>query len=166
MTSREFEPIFERSAETDRDWERGSIEDYSSYVYRDYETFILLEDIGVVIKSLEEDVEAFLNILDGGSGSLANSEGNALKRILDELGASPVAAAFVEDEADEYEQSYDGKCGEISVQNYPVAGCLGIGLAYSGANDRRGELYVDIVALSKARRQQKRRRTSPRASPG
>ena len=138
---------FERSVEDDRAWERGSFEDYFSYVYGEYVTFILLEDIGVVIKSLEEDVEAFLNILDGGSGSLANSESNNLKRILDELGASPIAAAFVEDEADEYEQSYDGKCGEISVQSYPVAGCLGIGLAYSGANDRRRELYVDMVVL-------------------
>ena len=134
---------FERSAETDRAWERGSIEDYSSYVYRDYETFIILEDIGVVIKSAEEDVKAFLNILNGGSGSLANAEGNDLKRILDELGASPVLAAFVEDE-----DSNDSKCSETwGVQNYPVAGCLGIGLAYSGSNNGRGELYVDIVAL-------------------
>ncbi len=137
----EIRASYERVAQDDK-WEPGSYGGYDGYDIGYGDAVIILEDRGVVIKSLEEDVGAFLDILNSGSGSLENTEGNDLKRILDELGGSPAVAAFVEDE-----DSNDSHCGDIWLQRYPVAGCIAIGSAFSGSDDSRGELYVDIVAI-------------------
>ena len=101
------------------------------------EIVVLLEDKGIIYKSSEEGVRDLMDILNSGSGSLADAEAedNELKRILDELGGSPaVVATVVKEDSD------DDDCGNIvGSGDDGVAGCMGFGSAYSGSDDTKDE---------------------------
>ena len=128
--------------------ERLSYGGYDGYTTWRGEIVVLLEDKGMIYKSSEEGVRDLLDILNSGSGSLADveAEDNELKRILDELGGSPaVVATVVKEDSD------DDDCGNI-VGSDDVAGCMGIGSAYSGSDDAKDEVYVDIVVLFSSER--------------
>ena len=137
-----------RAAYEEENEERLSYGGYDGYTNWGGEIVVLLEDKGMIYKSSEDGVRALLDILNSGSGSLADAEAedNELKRILDELGGSPaVMATVVKEDSD------DDNCGNI-VFSDDVAGCMGIGSAYSGSDDAKDEVYVDIVVLFSSER--------------
>ena len=114
----------------DRGFEKDSYKGYELWDGDD--NYALLEEEGAVIRTRgEDDIKDVIKIIDGGSGSLADSEDSDLKRLLDKLGSSPAVIAIAGDDI----------CGDA------VSGCRGMGVAYSGGDVDREEISTNLVVL-------------------
>lgn len=125
----------------DREYEEDSYRGYEIWDGGNY--FVLLEEAGAIVASGSEDqVKDLINIVDRGTGALADDPEEDLARIVSRLGPSPVMIAAAGDSGEQCENA--------------VAGCAGFGLAYSGADPDREEVTVNLVVLFSSERRAER----------
>lgn len=110
--------------------------DYEEDFYRGYEVwegrryYALLEDEEYIILSDSRSaIRRSLKVMHQGSGSLAGSEDNDLKRIVGELGRAPLVFAAVG----------EGFCG--------LRRCRGVGTAFTGYDVSAEEFDLDFAVL-------------------
>ena len=134
-----FEDI--RDEWEDRDFEDDSYRGYEIWDGGDY--YALLEDEGAIVASDSEDlVKDVINIVDRGTGSLADDDSGDLARIIAALGSSPVEVAIA------------GDLGEQC--NDAVSGCSGIGASFAGSDLDREEITVNLAVLFSSERRAER----------
>ena len=119
------------------DWEDQGFEEdsYKGFeIWDGYSYYILFEDQGAIVASGSEDlVKDVINIVDRGTGSLAEDQEGEMARVIAKLGTSPVIVALTRDIGEE--------CGNA------VSGCTGIGAAFAGSDLDREEVAADLVVL-------------------
>ena len=125
----------------DREYEEDSYRGYEIWDGGDY--FVFLENAGAIVASNSEDrVKDIINIVDRGTGSLADDQEGDLARIVSQLGSSPVVVAAAGDYGEQCENT--------------VAGCAGFGLAYSSADLDREEVTANLAILFSSERRAER----------
>ena len=124
-----------------RDYEDDSYRGYEIWDGGDY--YVLLEDEGAIVASDSEDlVKDVINIVDRGTGSLADDDSGDLARIIAALGSSPVVVAMAGDLGEQCDAA--------------VPGCAGIGVAFAGSDLDREEMTVDLAVLFSSERRAER----------
>ncbi len=128
------------------DWEDQEFEEDS---YKGYEIwdgdnyYVLFEDQGAIVASDSEDlVKDFINVVDRGTGSLAEDQEGDMARIVAKLGTSPVIVALAGEVGKE--------CGNA------LSGCAGIGAAFAGSDLDREEVTAELVVLFNSERRAER----------